>query len=300
MTPAARKELIRRFKERNKFPARHIPSRLGDIIAVTSAPYFLFVECLDQLDPNHPTGGHLIKWATRVHDTAQAAFALIALGHLREAEVLARSLYESSATLTYLVENDPNLRIPQFFLSYIQTERAQNRKWEADLHGAPVDIQVDHRERIAKKNEFLDAIEGIITSVFSRLPIDNSKLHAWPEFIDRLTSMGYRLEYRTVYMAMCSQAHHDAEDMINYYLSVGFPVGDDAYQVSEEETDTFSIFMLLFALRWFVKAMSTIATYLNMPTVKREAEQSLERMMNELQVTAAHFSLKKMPKGWVN
>lgn len=300
MTPAARKELIRRFKARNKFPARHIPERLGDIIAATTAPYFLFLELLDQLDPNHPTGGHLIKWATRVHDTAQGAFALVALGHLREAEALARVLYESAVTLTFAVEHDPNLRIPQFYLSYVNTEREQNRKWDFDLQSEPPDIVEDHKARIARKNEFLGHVETIVNATFSNVPIDHAKLNSWPSLIDRLDAMGSRLEYRTVYMAMCSQAHHDAEDLINYYLSLGLELGDDAHRVTEEEADTFSILLLLHGLRWFVKAMSAIGTYLSMPTVKQESADSLERMIKELQVTTAHFTVGKLPDGWIS
>ena len=44
---------------------------------------------------------------------------------------------------------------------------------------------------------------------------------AWPKTIaDRFKLLGFETSYRTVYAAMSSQTHNDAEDLLNYFILV--------------------------------------------------------------------------------
>ena len=82
--------------------------------------------------------------------------------------------------------------------------------------------------RIDRKNEALDAYEKIIDELNSHFGIHMTNVNAWPTLVDRLSALDRRLEYRTVYAAMCSQAHHDAEDILNNFINVpsGRGIGD--------------------------------------------------------------------------
>jgi hypothetical protein len=296
MNNEARNYLLKCFVTGHHLQNAPISEGLADIICAVSAPYGLFLECLDQLDPEEPTGGIVLKLAQRVHTTAQGALCMVAIGHRREAEILSRSIYESASTLYYILQTSPQLRLVQFLNSYIRQEREQNRKWKEDLKSAPEEIRDDHLERIADKSKSLDSYQTIVGQLANSLKLDSGEVNKWEGLIDRLTSIGRRVEYRTVYAAMCSQAHHDAEDVLNFFIanSVDIP---NLYEDMEDEADTFALFMVLFSMRWFVEAMLAVAEYLKMPTVLLEAAKSLKRIDEELVLVTSHLG-KGFPENW--
>lgn len=111
--------------------------------------------------------------------------------------------------------------------------------------------------------------------------------------------MDRRIDYRTVYAAMCSQAHHDAEDILNHFLVNTMITKDDFSGRLEIETDTFSLFMVLFGLRWFVECMIAVGKCLKFDSVSTEATKSLDRIDAELHAVAAHLDTGKRPQNWL-
>ena len=298
MNEEAYRAILRIFGDRHGVPMSSMSKGLADTACATSAPYLLMIECLDQLDPTDPTGGLLITLLERTYMTAAGSLVLISHGHLREAEILSRSVLESAATISYIVREAPQERLARFFGAYVNQERDQNRKWKNDLEHAPPGIQQDHRLRIDRKNEALDGYEKIIDDLVSHFGIHMAKAKAWPTLVDRLTALGRRLEYRTVYAAMCSQAHHDAEDILNHFMANCHPDSDRLAARMEREADTFSIFMVLFGLRWFLEAVHDVCTSFNFPTVVVEARTSLERVHRELEMMTEHLDSGEFPKTW--
>ncbi|MEQ1935576.1 MAG: DUF5677 domain-containing protein, partial [Fimbriimonadaceae bacterium] len=271
---------------------------LADIVYAISAPYLLHTECLSQLNPEDMVAGHLIKLADRAHETGCAALALCALGQLREAEILSRALFESAATLTFIVQKNTRVRIIQFFKEFIEQKRDQNRKWKNDLRDAAPDIQSDHNRRIFEKCADLDHYEGIVNGLASHYGLDTGAIGKFPPLIERLTALGRRLEYRTVYAAMCSQAHHDAEDVLNFFLANGLGLPDAIHEEVERKADAFAIFMTLFGARWFIEAMIALGSYLDFPTVVHQSRVSLARLDAELELVAACLPENTLPSGW--
>ena len=298
MNEEAYRVILGIFSDRHGVPLSSMSRGLADTACATSAPYLLMIECLDQLDPEDPTGGLLIRLLERTYNTAAGSLVLISHGHLREAEVLSRSVLESAATISYIVRESPQERLARFFGAYVNQEREQNRKWENDLEGSPPEIQQAHRLRIDRKNEALDAYEKIIDDLVSHFGIHITKANAWPNLVDRLTALDRRLEYRTVYAAMCSQAHHDAEDILNNFLANCHPDADRMAPRMEREADTFSIFMVLFGLRWFLNAIQDVCSSLKFSTVVIEAKSSLGRLHHELEVMAKHLDSGEFPETW--
>ena len=125
-----------------------------------------------------------------------------------------------------------------------------------------------------------------------------AKANAWPNLIDRLSALDRRLEYRTVYAAMCSQAHHDAEDILNKFIAICHPDFEHLAPRMEREADTFSVFMVLFGLRWFLEAIHDVCSSLGFPTVVIEAKASLARLHRELEAMTRHLDSGAFPETW--
>ena len=298
MNEEAYRAILHIFSDRHGVPLSSMSKGLADTACATSAPYLLMIECLDQLDPTDPTGRLLITLLERTYMTAAGLLVLISHGHLREAEILSRSVLESAATISYIVRESPQERLARFFAAYVKQERDQDRKWKNDLGDAPPEIQQDHRLRIDRKNEALDAYEKIIDDLVSHFGIHMTKASAWPTLVDRLTALDRRLEYRTVYAAMCSQAHHDAEDILNHFMANCHPDADRMAARTERQADTFSIFMVLFGLRWFLEAIHDVCSSFKFPTVVVQAKSSLGRLHRELEAMTKHLDSGEFPKTW--
>lgn len=297
MNQEAHEVILTHFCERRHLSLETMPSGLADMICAVSAPYLLMIECLDGLGSD-PTNGLLIKLLDRSYETAAGALALITIGHLREAEILSRSVFESSVTTAFIAKEMPSERLAQFFRSYVRNEREQNVKWSKDVEGAPTEIKKGHEARITQKNGTMDAYEQFIDGFIAHCGIDTEKTHKWPGLIDRLTELGRRIDYRTVYAAMCSQSHHDAEDVINYFFANSVAGADEISDRMEREADTFSVFMVLFGLQWFVEAILTVCRYLEFPTVVAEGTNSLKRIRDELHAVAPHLDTGGFPENW--
>lgn len=298
MNDEAHNFILEFFCKRRCLAESAVPSGLADMICAVTAPYLLMIECLDALDSD-PSSGLLIKLIDRAYETAAGSLALVAIGHLREAEILSRSVYESSATTSYIASETPSLRIAQFFLHYVREERDQNRKWAKDAEDAPLAVRQDHAERIRQKNEAMDTYEAFIDRFVAHCGVNSSQIRSWPVLIDRLSALGRRLDHRTVYAAMCSQSHHDAEDILNHFLANSVVGADGFAERMEREANTFSIFMLLFALRGFIEAIVAVCRHLGFSTVVAEGTISLKRISDELEFVAPHLDNGEFPRNWL-
>lgn len=299
MNDEAHKVILKHFCEQRRLSPDALPLGLADMICAATAPYLLMIECLDQLDSSDPLGGLIIKLIDRTYTTVAGSLALIALGHLREAEILSRSVFESAATTVYIVNEAPSLRFAQFFRDYVREEREQNRKWAKELEVLPPETQQYHRKLIEKKNKAMDGYEQFIDNFIRHCGVDPGETMRWPSLIDRLTVLGRRIEYRTVYAAMCSQTHHDAEDILNLFWANSMVEDADRFAAHvEQEADTFSIYMVLLGLNWFVEATSASCNYLKFPTVIAEALNSRKRTMDELELVVSQLTKGEFPEGW--
>ena len=299
MNRQAHEVILNLFCEQRGVSAATVSQGLADMICATTAPYLLMVECLDQLDADDPVGGLLVTLINRTYETASGSFVLIAHGHFREAEILSRSIFESAATIAYIVRKDPAKRLAQFFRAYVGQEREQNRKWKNDIDAVPPEVQRDHLSRIDNKNVALDGYEQLIDGFLRHCETSLEESDRWPKLIGRLSEIGRRLEYRTVYAAMCSQAHHDAEDVLNNFLVNSLEDDDGMAERMEREADSFSVLLVLFGLRWFVDATRSVGDWAKFPSVVTEASVSEQGINHELGLIASHLDSGGFPKSWI-
>jgi hypothetical protein len=292
------KVILQDFCERRGIRLTVLSPGLTDMICAAAAPYFLVIESLDHLKSEDPAAGLLAKLIDRTYGTVAGSLALVCLGHLREAEILSRSVLESSATICYIVNETPPVRLAAFFYAYVREERHQNRKWASELQSLPSETQHDHRTRIDRKNESLDRYDNFIDAYVQHFGLSVEKAKVWPGLIERMTELGRRIDYRTVYAAMCSQAHHDAEDILNHFRVNSLDGLDHMAGRMEREADTFSIFMMVFGLKWFVEATCAVCQWLGLSAAITEGRLSIARIEQELTMVSAHLDSANFPENW--
>lgn len=278
MKPQARKSLATMFAKTNRLDSADIAPATETVIAAVEAPFYLFLELLEPsglADSSEPVNGILITLLRRLHNTTSAALTLVVLGRVQEAEILSRTIMESALTIQYALAQDTGQRLVKYFKLYVQTERDQTKKWKGDLPGLDSESQNDHQRRIEEKLSALDGYDAFIEHFSRTQATDSVGPKAWPNTYDICVSLGKAVDYRTVYMAMCSQAHHDAEDILNDLI-----VGSSAdYEIRSEqleyETGNFSIFLLLCSLRYYLECLQQIGKRYRFPTVELQSSRSL-------------------------
>ena len=97
---------------------------------------------------------------------------------------------------------------------------------------------------------------------------------SYPNFIGICTALDKAIDYRTVYMAMCSQAHHDAEDILNDLIVGTSPNESNLSSQLEKETNNFSIFLVLHAVRYYLECLGKIGARYQFSSVEQQALRS--------------------------
>jgi hypothetical protein len=277
MHPNAQKTLVAMFCEANRLNVSGIGASVQVVIANVEAPFGLFVENLEPsrlAESENPVDGLLITLLHRLHDTVSGALALLAIGRFQQAEILSRTVMESALSLQYILSKDTGFRLAEYFLGYVKVEREQNQKWLKTIEGSPKELRDEHQCLIKEKDEALVGYELFIDHFRVSLAEGSHQPKAWPSTYDICVALGKAVDYRTVYMAMCSQAHHDAEDILNAFMVGSSPDYDTRSKRLECETANFSIFMLLCSLRYYIECFDQMALRYGFHSVEMQSSRS--------------------------
>lgn len=277
MKESAQKQIVDMFARTNHLEPKNIPVKIKGVIAYTAAPLYLFEECLDPSglsNSQNPVDGLLITLATRMYNVVSGTLSLLALGRLQEAEILSRTVMESALSLLYLAEGDSGTRLVQYFEHYLGQEREQNRKWRKELAVLPDEWKSDHEARIKDKNEALDNTALFIEHFAEAVGVKYPSEKGYPNFIGICTALNKAIDYRTIYMAMCSQAHHDAEDIINDLIVGTSPNVHELSARLERETNNFSIFLVLHGVRYYLECLGKIGARYKFSSVAQQSSRS--------------------------
>ena len=186
----------------------------------------------------------------------EACLALLSNEHFASAEALCRTVIESAVNLYYSSRGDSASNVLIYFKNYISTERGQNRNWRNSVANSkhPKSSKDTHFERIANKDLALNRYEYILTEAFGQIGIDYSKTsESWPSIFDRFREIDKELEYRTVYAALCSQAHNDPEDLLNEFVH-GVLQTPGMKEAQDFENKNFARYMVLVALAFHIES----------------------------------------------
>ena len=173
--------------------------------------------CCETLEP---TWGLLWSMLEKINDYAEASIIAFITGSQASSEVIARTVVESSLNVMYILDKNATCRIEQYFISYIEKEKKELKNWfnltkKMDDEGANL-----HISSINQKTDVLNQLQNVVNDL-DICEKANGKDNTWPGSIfNKFKSLGFdfELDYRTIYAAMCSQTHNDAEDLLNLLI----------------------------------------------------------------------------------
>lgn len=158
----------------------------------------------------------------KCHEFSGGALATLLIAHIASAEALCRTAIESAVNLHYASCGDDVGNILAYFRNYIATERVQNKARLKSVENSsyPPDEKDHHRALIEEKERSLDLYEDAVSKYLSIINIDYDNYPgSWPSTFDRFSKIGNEVDYRTIYAALCSQAHNGPEDILNNLMS---------------------------------------------------------------------------------
>jgi len=218
---------------------------------------------IDKLE-REPTWGYLNGMYDRALRHVIACFVLLSHGHYSSAEALCRTAFEATINLYFASLGDVERNIASYFLDYVSTEREQNRKWLASVNASThtEEYKIHHRQRIEQKEITLNTYEKFIHGVFEE---HTQGANRWPSIFDRFKIIGKEVEYRTVYASLCSQAHNDAEDLLNDVISC---VSTEFEARQRNENIRFAVFMSVLTVSALTEAAAIYIAKYHIDTVQ--------------------------------
>jgi hypothetical protein len=192
----------------------------------------------------------------KCHEFTGGALATFLIAHIGAAEALCRTAVESAVNLHYASCGDDIGNVLAYFRNYIITERGQNKAWLKSVENSNYanEAKNHHRALIEDKERSLNFYEDALRKSLSIINIDyDNHPGSWPSTFDRFSKIDKEVDYRTVYAALCSQAHNDPEDILNNLMSR--VVVFEGYEESVEiEKYVFSLNMVLTSICFYVEA----------------------------------------------
>lgn len=193
----------------------------------------------------------------RNYEYCCGAVGCFVIAQIPSSEALCRTAIEGAVNLHYVSLGDSMGNQIAYFKNYLETERKQNNSWKNSVEQSdyPQAAKQHHFEKISEKNASLDHYENMLRQSLRLAGVDFDATELkWPSIFDRFREIGDEVGYRTVYAALCSQAHNDAEDILNGIMArvTSNVTGLEEAQLVEQYN--FSLFMILTALGYHVKA----------------------------------------------
>ena len=293
MTEAENQKSIVAFCSAHYVGIDHLPHGLKDIIAWCIGPYYRFVSDLAEsnvVQSQDATDGIILKLLQRCSEVMASVLVLLCTRQPQSAEALSRTIMESALTTLYIVSQDSSARVIQYFEAYVRQERQQNKSWKKTIAESRAPWVGEHRRRINDKDKYLDGYERLIESLAAHVNTTYPPKRGWPVLYDICRYLGKAVEYRTVYAAMCSQSHHDAEDILND-LVVGVIRSDTEIQENvRREKNNFSLHLVLLASGYFLEAVQAVASKYGLKSAGGLCERSSEEISRKMaEITAEEF-----------
>jgi hypothetical protein len=177
------------------------------------------------------------------------------IGQFPSSEALCRTAIEGAINLHYVSLGDSMGKQIAYFKTHIKNERKQNSNWKSSVEqsGYPNDIKNHHLERIRGEDASLDQYEIMLRESLSLDRVDYDAVDIkWPSIFDRFREVDNEVGYRTVYAALCSQAHNDAEDVLNKIMSRVITNVEGLEEAQWVEKYNFSLYLLLTAIDYHI------------------------------------------------
>jgi hypothetical protein len=221
---------------------------------------------------NEPTWGLLQAMLDRAYEYAAASLILYIVGQPSSGEVVARTTVEAAINVLYILNGNRIERLWQYLSSYIATERRQNKLWLDTISEYSDEDKQAHLSAMAQKEKALNLSEKFLNRAFQQMGFPSRADASWPSLFDRFKTLGKATSYRTVYAAMCSQAHNDAEDLLNKFII--HATGTNKLQDElNSETVNFSRMLVYFGLQHYFEASRSYAKCFGLTEAEKEIDE---------------------------
>lgn len=299
MKSEAREAIARIFCQNNNIDAVKLATNLQVVVTEAYAPFLLFIECLDTKqfrDRNNPFDGFFINMLNRAANTFGGMVLLLTTGHLQDAEVLSRTLTESSVTIQFLLKGNSEQKLSHYLASYYVGQKWKNDKWQSAINEAEIH---PHNRLIEEKNETEEQAKEICKYFIQATGGE------WPEkpqsaSVDKMfKELNKEVEYRTVYRAMCGQSHQNQEDLVNSLL-YSLSDNDDLEIQSKKEKHVFSVFICLWGIKYFLGALDALGSHYEFTSVQQQSKLALKAVNKHHAEVTQSLKVCVLPTGWVN
>jgi hypothetical protein len=228
----------------------------------------------EKLDHVDPLWGLLRSMLDRIFEYTEGAIVAYATGSTASSEVISRTAIESATNLLFiLVDERKGNRLTQYLAHYFDNEQREIDQWLKATSSLAGEAQKVHRLAAIEKRNRISKLQEATDSSLSQigLPKTEGLVSKWPRKIsERFKLLGLEIDYRTVYAALCSQSHNDAEDLLNYFFASASG-NQELINKAALDTVNFSRFMLYFAVKYYITAAGGYA-------IRFELTKALEAM----------------------
>lgn len=193
----------------------------------------------------------------RSYEYTCGALTCFLTAQIASAEALCRTAIEGAVNLHYVSLGDSLKNQIAYFKEHISNERKQNKNWKKSVQESQSSKEAKdhHYEKIDLKEEALDTYEQMLVESLALVNVDyNSENSSWPSIFDRFRAIGEEIGYRTIYAALCSQAHNDAEDILNNMMARVTITSQNLELGNLTQLYRFSLYMVYSAIRYHVLA----------------------------------------------
>lgn len=204
-----------------------------------------------------------VPWPTmhdmykRNYEYCCGVFGVFLIGQFPSCEALCRTAIEGSVNLHYVSLGDSMTKQISYFKHHLATERKQNQLWKRSIENSsyPDDAKAHHLQKISDKDDALAHYEYGLKTSLSLCNVDFDAVESnWPSIFDRFKEIDDEVGYRTVYAALCSQAHNDAEDILNRIMTRITANVKGMEEAQWFEQYNFSLYLSLTALQYHAVA----------------------------------------------
>ncbi|MFC3115552.1 DUF5677 domain-containing protein [Cellvibrio fontiphilus] len=227
-----------------------------------------YLEKLDELIENYCRVNvaklmHEVAWPSmhdmykRNYEYCCGVFGVFLIGQFPSCEALCRTAIEGSVNLHYVSLGDSMSKQIAYFKHHLATERKQNQSWKQSIENSSYseNVKAHHLQRISDKDKVLDHYEYGLKKSLALCSVDfNSVDSKWPNIFDRFKKINEEVGYRTIYAALCSQAHNDAEDILNKIMARITANANGMEEAQWIEQYNFSLYLALTALDYHAMA----------------------------------------------
>ncbi|MBW4661514.1 MAG: hypothetical protein KME15_22815 [Drouetiella hepatica Uher 2000/2452] len=246
------------------------------------------VNRVDTLNQADPVWALLRSMLDRIFEYIEGAICAYVTGSTAASEIISRTTIESAVNLLFiLVDSRDGSHLTQYLSHYFSNEEKEIDRWLNLVDSLDSDAKRVHQLKAIQKKTTLISLKKYIDQALAefKLPTTEQAVKKWPNIAERFKLLGLELDYRTVYAALCSQTHNDAEDLLNYFVVVSLGNRDLLDKVGLE-TVNFSRLMMYMGVEYYISAAGGYAVRFELNDALDGISQGRNIILKELEKIA--------------